>query len=69
MTVRVKADATTMEQRTLGRSGLQVAVVGMGTWRTFDVRGPAAESRARDVVTAAFEGSAQLVARLAEDLS
>lgn len=28
-----------MEIRTLGKSGLYVPAVGMGTWRTFDVRG------------------------------
>ena len=27
-----------MEHRPLGHSGLDVAVIGMGTWRTFDVR-------------------------------
>lgn len=44
-----------MEIRDLGRTGLRVPVVGMGTWRTFDVRGSAAEHRAGDVVDAAFD--------------
>jgi aryl-alcohol dehydrogenase-like predicted oxidoreductase len=43
-----------MEQRTLGQTGLRVPVIGMGTWRTFDVRGPAAEANARAVVEAAL---------------
>jgi aryl-alcohol dehydrogenase-like predicted oxidoreductase len=38
-----------MEQRQLGSSGLAVPVVGMGTWRTFDVT-PDAEIAARRVV-------------------
>lgn len=33
-------------------------VVGMGTWRTFDVRGEAAEANARAVVDAALEAGA-----------
>jgi len=43
-----------VEERPLGRSGLRVPVVGMGTWRTFDVRGAAAEARAHEVVAAAL---------------
>jgi aryl-alcohol dehydrogenase-like predicted oxidoreductase len=44
-----------MELRKLGNSGLTVPVVGMGTWRTFDVRGATAEANARAVVDAALE--------------
>jgi len=47
-----------METRKLGNSGLTVPVVGMGTWQTFDVRGPAGEGNARGVVDAALEGGA-----------
>jgi aryl-alcohol dehydrogenase-like predicted oxidoreductase len=43
-----------MEHRTLGKTGLQVPVVGMGTWRTFDVRGAAAERNARTIVDTAL---------------
>ncbi|HEX8598127.1 MAG TPA: aldo/keto reductase [Chloroflexia bacterium] len=47
-----------MEHRMLGRSGLQVPVVGMGTWQTFDVRGAANEkARAAVVETALSEGA------------
>jgi aryl-alcohol dehydrogenase-like predicted oxidoreductase len=47
-----------MEHRALGRSGLSVPVVGLGTWRTFDVRGPEAVANARRVVAAALEEDA-----------
>jgi len=43
-----------MEHRELGRTGLRVPVVGMGTWHTFDVRGEAARQNARAVVDMAF---------------
>jgi aryl-alcohol dehydrogenase-like predicted oxidoreductase len=43
-----------MEQRPLGSSGVTVPVVGMGTWQTFDVRGPEEAQRAR-VVDVALE--------------
>jgi aryl-alcohol dehydrogenase-like predicted oxidoreductase len=44
-----------MEERKLGSSGLVVPAVGMGTWRTFDVRGRIAEGNARAVVDTALE--------------
>lgn len=43
-----------------GRSGLRVPVVGMGTWRTLDVRGAAAEAHARTIVDAALASGARL---------
>ncbi len=47
-----------MEQRALGKTGLQVPVVGMGTWRTFDVRGEAAKRNARNIVDTALASDA-----------
>ena len=47
-----------MEHRALGKSGLTVPVIGMGTWSTFDVRGTAAEANARLVVDRALEAGA-----------
>ena len=47
-----------METRVLGSTGLTVAVVGMGTWSTFDVRGTAEEAQARAVVDVALEEGA-----------
>jgi aryl-alcohol dehydrogenase-like predicted oxidoreductase len=49
-----------VEDRPLGSTGLRVPVVGVGTWRTFDVRGPAAEANVRRVVDAALAGGARL---------
>jgi aryl-alcohol dehydrogenase-like predicted oxidoreductase len=46
-----------MEQRAFGATGLDVPVIGMGTWQTFDVRGAAADERTR-VTDAAFETGA-----------
>lgn len=43
-----------MEYRTLGQSGLQVPVVGMGTWQTFDVRGAESEKARYAVVDTAL---------------
>ncbi|HKX17992.1 MAG TPA: aldo/keto reductase [bacterium] len=42
-----------MEERLLGKTGLRVPVIGMGTWRTFDVRGAGPERSAGRVVDAA----------------
>jgi len=47
-----------MELRALGKSGLIVPVVGMGTWQTLDVRGPGAEANARALVDAALRAGA-----------
>ncbi len=47
-----------MESRKLGRFGLTVPVVGMGTWNTFDVKGSAAEAGARAVVDRALASGA-----------
>lgn len=48
-----------MERRRLGGSGLDVPVVGMGTWQVLDVRGPEEEERHR-VVEAAIDVGADL---------
>lgn len=49
-----------MESRKLGRMGLDVPVVGMGTWKTFDVTEPAEVTQRRTVVDAALEGGTAL---------
>jgi aryl-alcohol dehydrogenase-like predicted oxidoreductase len=49
-----------MERRMLGRSGLEVPAVGVGTWLTFDVRGSGDEERVRDQVTEALRVGANL---------
>jgi aryl-alcohol dehydrogenase-like predicted oxidoreductase len=49
-----------VEERLLGATGISVPVVGVGTWRTFDVRGAAAEANVRGVVDAALAGGARL---------
>jgi aryl-alcohol dehydrogenase-like predicted oxidoreductase len=49
-----------MEHRDFGRSGVRVPVVGMGTWRTFDVRGNRDEDRCRTIVDTAMDAGTTL---------
>src|SRR4051795_9795440 len=49
-----------MEHRPLGEGGPRLPVVGMGTWRTFDVRGADAVAGARRVVDAALAAGARV---------
>jgi len=56
--MRIDRQYQSMERRQLGQSGLTVPAVGMGTWSTFDVRGPVSEENARTVVDRAFEAGA-----------
>ena len=49
-----------MQHRALGRSGVTVPVVGLGTWRNLDVRGAAVERERARVVDAALETGATL---------
>ncbi|HET7637106.1 MAG TPA: aldo/keto reductase, partial [Ktedonobacteraceae bacterium] len=51
-----------MEHRILGQTGLQVPVVGMGTWRTFDTRGGAEmKKNARALVDMALKVEANFI--------
>lgn len=52
---------TSPEHRPLGRTGLAVPVVGLGTWRTFDVRDPAGEAEAHGTVAAALDAGVRLM--------
>lgn len=49
-----------IEERPLGSSGLHLPVVGLGTWRTLDVRG-AEEARAHAVVREALDAGVRFV--------
>lgn len=49
-----------MEKRRFGRSGLQLPVIGLGTWLTFDLA-PEQEARAAHVVDAALSAGIRVV--------
>jgi len=49
-----------MERRSLGASGLEVPAVGVGSWKSFDVRGEQAEAEACARVDEALEAEANL---------
>ena len=50
-----------LERRLLGGGGPEVPVVGLGTWKTLDVRGREAETGAHAVVRAALDAGATVV--------
>ena len=50
-----------MDTRRFGSTGLTVPAVGLGTWRTFDVRGAAVEANAHATVDRALASGANLV--------
>jgi aryl-alcohol dehydrogenase-like predicted oxidoreductase len=49
-----------MDERPLGTTDLTIPAVGMGTWRTFDVRGAADEASRRGIVDAALASGSRL---------
>lgn len=49
-----------MQYRTLGRTGLQVSAVGMGTWQSFDARGPEEVEHVNQLVTEALRRGVNL---------
>jgi len=50
-----------VERRRLGRSGVEVSAVGLGTWQVLDVRGRRKEKERHEVVGAALEAGMTLV--------
>lgn len=50
-----------MEYRTLGRTGVELPVVGLGTWRVLDVHGSAVEADRHTVVQRALDSGTTVV--------
>jgi aryl-alcohol dehydrogenase-like predicted oxidoreductase len=50
-----------MELREFGRRGPRLPVIGMGTWKTFDVRGPDKEAARREILDVALAGGAKVL--------
>jgi aryl-alcohol dehydrogenase-like predicted oxidoreductase len=50
-----------MELREFGRTGPHLPVIGMGTWKTFDVRGPEKEAARREILDIALAGGTKVV--------
>jgi aryl-alcohol dehydrogenase-like predicted oxidoreductase len=48
-----------MERRRFGRTGLEIPVIGLGTWQTFDI-GREQEDRAREVVETVWDDGTRL---------
>ncbi len=55
----LRSERSSIETRDLGEAGIDVPVVGLGTWLTFDV-GPDGEENAAEVVRAALAGGVRL---------
>ncbi|HSJ49935.1 MAG TPA: aldo/keto reductase [Actinomycetota bacterium] len=60
MNASASGPADPVERRPFGRTGLEVPVIGLGTWSVFDVA-PSREDGPREVVEAAFTAGTRLV--------
>lgn len=54
------SESRDLERRRLGPGGPEVPVVGMGTWSTLDVSGPAAEAERHGIVAEALDAGTRL---------